>query len=161
MDSKTGVRLFAAVAPPAGPVRWCFCQRNYAGVEARNSLKELHLSQLWEKALLQVCLECKFSHLSVRAGFTVSDVFPSWGSVLAGSMSRGNPWQQKNRPQRGKAVFPVSLIWRRRAEGYDGRIEDLISRGRKCRKTNNNDLGRGMDLWKEDLTWWSSGSDKH
>lgn len=44
------------------------------------------------------CWECRCRHLSVRAGFTVSDVFPIWGSVLAGSCSRGNPWQRQKNP---------------------------------------------------------------
>lgn len=70
------------------------------------------------------CWECRCRHLSVRAGFTVSDVFSIWRSVLAGSCSRGNPWQRpkkKTLPLRVQAAF-ADLLWRR-FKGLDKRIK--------------------------------------
>lgn len=148
------------MAPPAGPVCLCFCRSSYvSGGVAQNSLKELHLCQILGRPLLQVCWECKCSHLSVRAGFTVSDVFPSWGSVLAGSSGRGNPWQEKKPTTKGTVGLSSQFNMEEESWRLGWKDKNLISRGRKCRKTNKNDGWGKMDSWKEDLTWCSSGSD--
>lgn len=102
------------------------------------------------------CWECRCRHLSVRAGFTVSDVFPIWRSVLAGSCSRGNPWQRQ------KKTNPTTertgcLLLRRRFKGLDRRIKKKFLIRLVGEETHIKKMGWGKwnssinkkKLWKE------------
>lgn len=158
-DSETGVKLFAVVEPPTGPVCLCFCQRNISSVVAQKPTQrapsQSDLGETFGAGVLGMQMQSSVSKSRFYSVWCVSQL-----RICAGrNQQQGKSIATKNPTTKGTGCLSSEFNMEEKSWRLGWKDKNLISRGRKCRKTNKNDGKGKMDFWKEDLIWCSSGNE--